>query len=100
MTLCQVLVIVLILNLPGLGVVPDAESAVELANRQGPFTWVAPFVGADTMWYGIEIPGNVFRVLTLSLLLLWSLLWARNALRVELQFRGPAGPWPRPCFSS
>ena len=88
-TLCQVLVIVLIFTLPGPGVVPGPESVVELANRQGPFAWVAPFVGADTMWYGIEIPGNVFRVLTLSLLLLWSLLWARNALRVELQFRGP-----------
>ena len=88
-TLCQVVVILLIFNLPGPGVFPGPENVTEAIDLQGPLALAAPHVGADTQWYGIEIPGNVFRVLTLSLLLLLSLLWARNALRVELQSRGP-----------
>lgn len=87
-TLCQVLVILLTLNLPGPGVFPSPEGAVEAIDTSESFAWLAPFVGADTLWFGFEIPGNIFRSLTLGVLLVWGVIWARNALRRELQFRG------------
>ena len=87
-TLCQVLAVLLVINLQEFNIFPDQESLKAQRDVEESLGLLGPLIRGDTSWYGLVIPGFWFRALTMSLLLFWSLLGARNLLRDELQFRG------------
>ena len=87
-TLCQVLAVSMVISLPGFNIFPDSETLTAQWDAENSPDLLALFIGGDTQWYGLTIPSFWFRALTLSLLLFWSILGARNLLRDELKFRG------------
>lgn len=99
-TLCQIITLLVILYFPFVSPFFIGEELLmeipDSFDQGGPFIWLSPFVGGGATWYGIEFSQFAFRVLTLSLLLLWAILGARHILRVELQYRSIG--WTLPGF--
>ena len=90
-TLCQIITLLLVFYFPFVSpIYVNEEMFLESADvlAQGsPLMWLSPVFGRGAIWYGFEFSAFAFRVLTLSLLVFWAVLAARNILRIELQYR-------------
>ena len=90
-TLCQIITLLLVFYFPFVSpIYVNEEMFVESADMiaQGsPWMWLSAVFGRGAIWYGFEFSAFAFRVLTLSLLVFWAVLAARNILRIELQYR-------------
>ena len=90
-TLCQIITLLLVFYFPFVSpIYVNEEMFLENSDvlAQGsPLMWLSPVFGRGAIWYGFELSAFAFRVLTLSLLVFWAVLAARNILRIELQYR-------------